>query len=357
MSSPTLIDATATTTLRLGTRRSRLATTQSQWVADLLRARGHDVELVEVVTEGDVSVAPLTQIGGTGVFASALRQALHEGRIDLAVHSLKDLPVTPEPGLSIAAIPPREDPRDALCSADGLGLEQLRPGARVGTGSPRRAAQLAMLRPDVVIVPIRGNVETRLRRVQTDLDAVVLALAGLRRVGLAQGVSQVLDADQLLPAAGQGALALECRTDRAEIVAALAELDDPGTRAAVEAERALLATLEAGCTAPIGAIATAEAHTGLLLRAFVGGNPEIADGLPSDPGCTARPPRPAFRDSLIGMADHAADLGRALAHRLLEAGAAAFLSDPADTAGSADPRNPATDRTEAVDPDTQECQT
>lgn len=294
------------TALRLGTRRSRLATTQSEWVADLLRARGHAVVIVPIVTEGDVNSAPLTQIGGTGVFASAIRQALHEERIDLAVHSLKDLPVAPEPGLVIAGIPPREDPRDALCARDELTLEALPPGARVGTGSPRRVAQLRTRRPDLDIVPLRGNVETRLAAVaEGRLDAILLAYAGLTRLGLRSHVTQVLDTDVMLPAPGQGALAVECRVDREDVVAVLGEIDDAATRHATTAERALLAALEAGCTAPIGALAEPDGHTGLLLQAFAG--TDTADL--------------TFRDALTGAAAEPEALGEALAQRLLDAGA------------------------------------
>lgn len=292
--------------LRLGTRRSRLATTQSEWVADLLRARGHEVEIVTIVTEGDVNSAPLTQIGGTGVFASAIRQALHEGRVDFAVHSLKDLPVAPEPGLVIAGIPTREDPRDALCARDGLTLETLPAGARVGTGSPRRVAQLRVRRPDLDIVPLRGNVETRLRAVQEgDLDAILLAAAGLSRLDLRGPITQLLPTDVMLPAPGQGALAVECPTDRSDVVAVLREIDDAPTRAATHAERALLAALEAGCTAPIGALAVRDGETGLHLQAFAG--TDTADL--------------TFRDALSGSAQDPQALGEALAQRLLDAGA------------------------------------
>lgn len=315
--------------LRLGTRRSRLATTQSGWVADLLRARGHRVEFVEIATEGDVNSAPLTQIGGTGVFAGALRAALRDGRVDLAVHSLKDLPVAPEPGLVIAAVPPREDPRDALCARGGLTLDELPAGARVGTGSPRRAAQLAVLRPDLRIVEIRGNVETRLARVGADLDAVVLAYAGLRRLGLHERVSEVLDTGRMLPAPGQGALAVECRADRADLVAAIGQLDDPTTRVAVEAERALLARLEAGCTAPIGALARSRPGSGLRLAAFVGG----ADGsVVRDELCIADEADQAGSAAVAGAG--ARTLGVELAERLL-AGGATPATDAA--AGAAPP--------------------
>ena len=245
-----------TVPLRLGTRRSTLATTQSGWVADRLAETGVESQIVEVVTEGDVNLAPLTQIGGTGVFASALRQRLREGDVDFAVHSLKDLPVAPEPGLLIAAIPVREDVRDVLFSRDGLGLRDLPAGATIGTGSPRRAAQLRVARPDLVISPIRGNVETRIAHV-TDgrLDAVILAGAGVSRLGLIDRISEFLPLDTVLPAAGQGALAVECRADDDDVIAALRSIDHAETRACVDAERSLLAALEAGCTAPVGAYA------------------------------------------------------------------------------------------------------
>lgn len=264
--------------LRLGTRGSELARTQSGLVADALRANGHEVELVVVRSDGDVTAGSLLDAGGLGVFAASLRRELLVGRVDLAVHSLKDLPTAGVDGLVIAAIPPREDPSDALCARDGLTLATLPAGARVGTGSPRRAAQLRVRRPDLTVVEIRGNVGTRLarvhgaatvpgdgtahgdatvrgdgtadgeRRVPGDLDAVVLATAGLARLGRADAITDVLD---LLPAPGQGALAVECRADDAGVRAALAALDDPVTRACVTAERTVLADLAAGCAAPV----------------------------------------------------------------------------------------------------------
>ncbi|MGQ0844304.1 MAG: hydroxymethylbilane synthase [Sporichthyaceae bacterium] len=250
--------------LRLGTRASALAKAQAGAVADAVTARtGRAVELVEIRTEGDASSAPLDQIGGTGVFVGALREALAAGTIDFAVHSLKDLPTAPAAGLVIAAIPVREDPRDALVARGGLTLGELRPGAKVGTGSPRRAAQLHALGFDIEVVPIRGNVDTRLGLVaRGELDAVVLARAGLARLGRLEEITEVVDPIQMLPAPGQGALAIECRDpavdpDAADLVKLLAELDDPDTRYVVEAERALLATLEAGCTAPVGALGEA----------------------------------------------------------------------------------------------------
>ncbi|WP_129339815.1 hydroxymethylbilane synthase, partial [Cellulomonas endophytica] len=248
--------------VRIGTRASALARTQTGHVADALRTLGvREVGTVHVRTEGDVVTAPLSSLGGTGVFVTALRDALLAGRCDVAVHSFKDLPTAPAPGLRVAAVPPREDPRDALCSVGGTAgarLADLRPGARVGTGSPRRAAQLRAARPDLEVVDLRGNVDSRLGRVTSgDLDAVVLALAGLARLGRLDAVSEVLDADVMTAAAAQGALAVEVRDDETDpvLLAALAALDHRPTRLAVAAERALLERLEAGCAAPVGAIA------------------------------------------------------------------------------------------------------
>lgn len=257
--------------LRLGTRRSRLAMTQSSFVAELLTlTTGRAVELVEVVTHGDVSREPLSTIGGTGVFASALREALERGEVDLAVHSLKDLPTAAVPGLALAAVPEREDPRDALVAAGGATLSTLPDGARVGTGSPRRAAQLRAARPDLQVVDVRGNVPRRLAMVADgELDAVVLARAGLVRLGLDAQITEIIDPDVLLPAPGQGALAVECRADDAVTAAACAGLDHALSRAEVTAERALLAALEAGCTSPIGALARADAGGSVHLRAVV----------------------------------------------------------------------------------------
>lgn len=243
--------------LRLATRGSALAWTQSGLVADSLRALGHEVELVRVTTHGDVSDSPLASLGGAGVFVGAVRAAVVDGDCDLAVHSFKDLPTGAASGLMLGAVPPREDPADALVARDGLGLAGLPVAAKVGTGSPRRAAQLLALRPDLTIVEIRGNVETRLRRTTEDLDAVVLAAAGLRRLGLADRITELFDVETFLPAPAQGALAIECRSDApAELLAALGALDDPSSRLAAIAERAVLARLEAGCAAPVAAHAT-----------------------------------------------------------------------------------------------------
>ena len=270
-------------TIRIGTRASKLALTQTQQTADQLSAvGGFEVELVHIRTDGDVLKGSLSQMGGTGVFVTALRDALLENVCDVAVHSLKDLPTGAAPGLTLAATPKRVDVRDVLCARDGLKLADLPRGARVGTGSPRRAAQLRAVRPDLAIMDIRGNVDTRLGRVpglpgnaadagarekNADLDAVILAAAGLERIGRLDAVSEFLETDIMLPAAGQGALAIECRTadappragsdegSRDVLAQALTALEDVDTRLAVTAERALLARLEAGCAAPVGAYA------------------------------------------------------------------------------------------------------
>jgi hydroxymethylbilane synthase len=241
--------------VRLGTRASALATTQSRWVADRLAAAlARPVELVEISTEGDRVAAPLAQLGGTGVFVSALRDALIEGRIDVAVHSLKDLPTQAAAGVVLAAVPVREDPRDVVVARDGLSLGELPVGSRLGTGSPRRAAQLHALGLGLEITGIRGNVDTRIRKVREGAyDAVVLARAGLARLGRLDEVTEVLDPLQMLPAPGQGALAVETR-EGVELSGELTVLDDRHTRAAVTAERAVLAGLEGGCAAPIGVL-------------------------------------------------------------------------------------------------------
>jgi hydroxymethylbilane synthase len=246
--------------LRLGTRSSALALAQSGDVAAAVTAAsGRAVTLVHISTAGDRDrTTPLTQIGGTGVFVSALRDALLAGEIDLAVHSYKDLPTAVAPGLTIAAVPDRADPRDALIARDGLTLEKLPAGARIGTGAPRRIAQLLAARPDLVCVPIRGNVDTRLGKVTSgELDAVVLAVAGLTRLGRAAEITEAIDPDVVMPAPAQGALAIECRAEDTDLIGLLGALESPGARAEVTAERTLLSSLEAGCSAPVAASATA----------------------------------------------------------------------------------------------------
>jgi len=255
--------------LRLGSRRSPMAVTQSRLVADMISERtGRQVEMVGVTTHGDVSRAQLTQIGGTGVFVSALREALLSGEVDLAVHSLKDLPSGPAAGIVLAAVPPRDDPRDALVARDGAKLADLPVGARIGTGSPRRAAQLLGLRSDLRCVPIRGNDDTRLRHVaEGSLEGVVLACAGLARIGQAGAITQVFDLDEMLPAPGQGALAVECRDGDAELAALLQAINDEASMAAATAERSLLEALGAGCSAPVAGFAAGTKQ--LRMRAAV----------------------------------------------------------------------------------------
>jgi hydroxymethylbilane synthase len=290
----------------VGTRSSALARTQTDTVAAAL---GVPFEIVPIVTEGDRSSAAVTQLGGTGVFVTALRQALVDGRIDVAVHSYKDLPTAPADGITIAAVPLREDARDALVARDGLTLGELLPGSRVGTGSPRRAAQLNALGLGIEVVALRGNVDTRLRRVAEGmLDAVVVAYAGLRRLGRAGEVTEILDPIQVLPAPAQGALAIECRSSDTATIEVLAALDHADTRAAVTAERALLAALEAGCSAPVGALAEiVDGDDGP--EVFLRGSVTALDG--SD----------AVRLSATGPTTDADGVGRRLAAELLADGA------------------------------------
>ena len=300
--------------LRLGTRGSALALAQSGAVAaTIISELGTQVELVTVQTEGDVNSAAIAQIGGTGVFVTALRDALLAGEVDLAVHSFKDLPTAPAPGLVIAAVPPREDPRDVLVARDGLTLGELPAGARIGTGSPRRTAQLLGLGLGLEVVPIRGNVDTRIGKVRSgELDAVVLARAGLARLDRLADASEVIDPLTMLPAPAQGALALECRSDDAELVALLARLDHDDTRTAVAAERALLGALEAGCTAPVGALAqVAEGDDGLEI--YLRGLVAAVDGTD------------AVRLSATGPTSEAEEVGRRLAAELLDLGAADLM--------------------------------
>ena len=303
--------------LRLGTRGSALALAQAGQVAAALTERtGREVELVTVSTLGDTSKAALTQIGGTGVFVGALREALAAHDVDAAVHSLKDLP-TAQPGeVLIAAVPPREDPRDALVARDGLTLGELPGGATIGTGSPRRAAQLRALGLGHDVVDVRGNVDTRLRLVSEGrLDAVVLARAGLARLGRLDTITEVLDPLQMLPAPGQGALAVECRSDDTPTAELLGSLDDAVTRLVVTAERTLLAELEAGCSAPVGAYGEAaepepdEQTKQLYLRAVVSAVDVSA----------------SVRLSATGPLDDAARIGRDLAAELLADGAADLM--------------------------------
>jgi hydroxymethylbilane synthase len=299
--------------LRIGTRRSALARAQASAVAQLLSQAGAETHLVEVSTEGDRSAAAVTELGGTGVFVTALREQLLAGRIDVAVHSLKDLPTADAPELILAAVPEREDVRDVLVSRDHVPLTGLPAGARVGTGSPRRTAQLRALGLGLDVVPVRGNVDTRLALVERgEIAAVVVARAGLARLGRLDAVAETLDLDQMLPAPGQGALAVECRAADVGLAAFLSRLDHAPTRAAVTAERAVLATLRAGCTAPVGAYA--RVTTGSA------GPPLLAlDAVVAETGGSC------VRMSITGSLADAEQLGRDLAAELLAAGAAALL--------------------------------
>jgi len=290
-----------------------MAIAQSRQVADMITERtGRTVEIVGVTTLGDVSRAQLTAIGGTGVFVSALREALLGGEVDLAVHSLKDLPTGPAAGIALAAVPPRDDPRDALVARDGAKLADLPPGARIGTGSPRRAAQLLGLRGDLRCVPIRGNANTRLGHVQAgELDGVVLAYAGLARIGHLDAITQVFEPEEMLPAPGQGALAVECRDGEPELAALLQAITDQPTVAAVTAERSLLEALEAGCSAPVGAYAAGLEP--VRMRAAVmstDGRRVLRAHGTTAPGTDAR------------------QLGRDLAAELLRSGASDLISVP-----------------------------
>ena len=299
--------------LRVGTRGSALALAQSGAIAGVIADRaGASSELVRVKTEGDINTGPLAAIGGTGIFVTAVRTALADGRVDVIVHSFKDLPTAPAPGLTLAAVPTRENPFDALCARDGLTLDTLPVGARVGTGSPRRVAQLLRRRPDLRVEPVRGNVDTRLRFVSDgDLDAVVLAVAGLTRLDRTGAISETFGPDVMLPAPAQGALAVECRVADLETAwygPAVESLDCRESRAAAVAERSLLATLEAGCIAPVGAYATVADGTVTLRAAVI-----AVDGASLVAG------------DLAGSVDDATAVGRDLALDMLSRGAADLL--------------------------------
>lgn len=316
----TRIDATREQrTLRIGTRGSVLATTQAGTVRDALIAAGHPAELVIITTKGDVTPGPVQRIG-VGVFTAELREALLAGEVDLAVHSYKDLPTQQDPRMVIAAVPPREDPRDALVARDGLVLGELPPGSKVGTSAPRRRAQLAALGLGLQLEPLRGNIDTRIGKVDSgELDAIVIARAGLSRIGRLDRVTEALEPVQMLPAPSQGALAVECRAEDTALIEVLAELDDPSSRAAVVAERALLAELEAGCTAPVGAIAEVVESLDDEGRAFE----EL-----SVRGCAAaHDGSDVLRASIVGSPDRAEELGRSLARELLDLGAKELIVD------------------------------
>jgi hydroxymethylbilane synthase len=297
--------------IRIATRKSPLAKWQANHVAGLLRARepGLDVQLHELSTRGDrILEVPLAQVGGKGLFVKEIEDALLAGEAQIAVHSMKDLPAVLAEGLVVAAVPVREDPRDALCSPRWRTLDALPQGARVGTSSLRRAAQLRARRPDLRTEVVRGNVETRLRKASGELDAVVLAYAGLRRLGLAEHATQVFSPEEMLPAVAQGALALEARADDAATLARLAPLEDPDTRIRIEAERALLRKLEGGCQVPIAGHAVVRGGT-VTLKALVAS----VDG------------SRVIRGEESGPTGAAAAIGEALAEELLGKGAADLL--------------------------------
>lgn len=311
--------------IRVGTRGSVLATTQAGTVRDALIAAGHPAELEIVHTVGDRSMAPVQTLG-VGVFTAELRTAIRDGRVDIAVHSYKDMPTAPEPGLTIVAVPPRADARDALVARDGLTLGELPPGAKVGTSAPRRVSQLHALGLGLDIVPLRGNLESRLGRVTGgEMDAIILARAGLDRTERTHLITETLDPLQMLPAPAQGALAVECRTEDTAMVELLTKLDDPVAHAAVRAERAVLAELEAGCSAPVAALAEVVESVDdqgrpvdeIYLRAVAA----AVDG------------SEVLRGSKVGAVADAETIGRALAAELIADGAADLLA--ADREGQA----------------------
>ncbi|CAN5562052.1 hydroxymethylbilane synthase [soil metagenome] len=305
--------------IRIGTRGSLLATTQAGTIRDGLLARGYAAELVIISTAGDRSAAPVAEIG-VGVFTAALREAIHDGRVDMAVHSYKDLPTAEDSRFVIAAIPPRADARDALVARDGLVLGELPAGSTIGTSSVRRASQLRALGLGLEIRPLRGNLDTRLNRVSSgDLDGIVVARAGLARIGRLGDVTETLEPVQMLPAPAQGALAVECRTGDTWLTELLAEFDDADSREAVTAERALLAELEAGCSAPVGAIAevveSIDEDGRLFEELSLRGCVAAVDG--SD----------VIRASGIGTPGKARELGLSVAGELFELGARELISD------------------------------
>jgi hydroxymethylbilane synthase len=304
--------------LKLGTRGSPLAQAQAAQIARQLRERcGRTAVLVTVATPGDESAAPIERLGTTGVFTTTLREALLRGEVDLVVHSGKDLPTAPIPGLRVVAFPAREDPRDALIWPGGTSLEALPPGARIGTGSPRRAALLRAAGPELQIVPVRGNVDTRLRKLADgEVDALVLAMAGLSRLKLLDAAVTPLDPSLFMPAPAQGVLAVECRTGDPVTAAQLGLLDHAPTRAAAITERGFLAALDAGCSAPVGALAEVAGQPGAEPVVRVSGLIAAPDG------------SSVIRAQMTGAAGDGETLGRGLAKMLLDHGGAALLDRP-----------------------------
>jgi hydroxymethylbilane synthase len=300
------------TTLRLGTRGSRLALWQAEWVKSALMREHPDiaVNLIKIKTQGDkITDVPLAKVGGKGLFIKEIEEALMAGRIDLAVHSMKDMPAQIPAGLTIGAVPQREDPRDVLIGRGYTSLEQLPPDARLGTSSLRRAAQILYMRPDIVIVPLRGNLDTRLGKLdKTDLDAIVLAAAGILRLGQSERIGTYLNESQMLPAVGQGALCVEIRESDPKIQTLVAFLDHADTRTAVSAERGFLKRLEGGCQVPLAA------------HAVLTDDRLHITGLVAEPDGSRR-----LKWTMQGSARQAEALGRDLAEHLLAQGAADIL--------------------------------
>jgi hydroxymethylbilane synthase len=300
--------------IKIGTRGSALALAQSRWVAGQISERnpGCRVELVIIKTTGDkILDVPLAQIGGKGLFIKEIEEALLTGQVDLAVHSLKDMPAEVPEGLMLGAVPPREDHRDAFISSHYANLAEIPPGGRVGTGSLRRRVQLLHRRPDLEVVPLRGNVDTRVKKMETlGLDALILAAAGLNRLGLAHLYRDCVPEGDMLPAVSQGALGLEIRTTDPDLRELVAFLDDPPTRQAVTAERAFLARLEGGCVVPVAALGRVQGDS-LNLEALI----SDLEG------------RRLLRDSRRGPVTEAARLGTTLAESLLAQGGREILSE------------------------------
>jgi hydroxymethylbilane synthase len=298
--------------IRIGTRGSKLAIVQCEWVRERIRSTNPAVEvgLVRIKTEGDkILGSPLSKIGGKGLFVKEIEEALLDGRVDLAVHSMKDLPAELPEGLILAAFPEREDPHDVLISNGNLPLSELPKGGRLGTSSLRRAAQVLHLRPDLEILPLRGNVDTRLKKLKRgDFDAVILAAAGINRLGLAEEISQILTTVDVLPAIGQGVLGLEVRRDDRTVIDLLAAMNHRPTELAATAERAFLQKLEGGCQVPIAGLARLDGDA-LNLEGMVA---EL-DG------------SRLLRDKIRGPGEQARELGASLAGRLIDAGAGEIL--------------------------------
>ena len=307
--------ADSTSSIRLGTRASKLAMWQSNWVKSQLEKLGHSVELIQIKTEGDVTAGPLAQIGGQGLFTKQLQIALLEEQIDLAVHSLKDLPTEDHPDLTVAAVPKREDTADAFVSNRFASLEELPDKAVIGTGSVRRAAQLKHLRSDLEIRDIRGNVDTRLKKLDGgNFDAIILAAAGLKRLGLEHRIAHFFEPDQLLPAVGQGALGLETRKFDIATVSIVRQLSDPDSYHRAFAERSMLKTLFAGCLAPVGASTTAVSVNGSS-RLTLTGVVLSTDGTERLQSTDTLPLEESFK------------LGKMVANQLLEQGADRLLKN------------------------------